>query len=1001
MKLSQKLLFVICLMGVSLGAFAQQKISGTVKDVSGLSVIGASVRVEGTNVGTVTDAKGTYSLTIPPKASIEVACIGYSTQVISVAAGQAKVDVVLQEDATLLQDVVVIGYGTTKKSDFSGSISSLSSNDFKIGSNLTPQTMMSGAFSGVQVSQNSGKPGGSTTIRVRGGTSVNYSNEPLYVIDGVPINASAGVSKSTVTTSAYENNFDQEPENPLAGIDPNDIESITVLKDASATAIYGSRGANGVVMITTKKGESGVKSLEYSFNLGVSTAANHLDVLTADEYRQACKDNGISFTDGGTSTDWQNEIMRTAISRNHHVSFMSGTGNTNYRASLNYSNEQGILKGSDMKRGNACVNINHSALNDKLKLNLNINYGENKSNQAPNSNTVGSEMGSSQLYEAYVFNPTLPVHTADGDYTDVRPYRVNPVSFANEIFDVRDNNKFIGNFTADWNFWKEFTFSANLGYTNNSIKRNSYISKKNLRGENDNGYVSVQRLSDNSKLMELTLKYDKVFDKHTINAIAGYSYQYFYEDGEQTQASNFISDEFKWYNIGAASTINGVTSYTQSNKLISFYARAMYNYANKYFATATVRRDGSSRFGADHKWGTFPSFAASWRVSEEDFMKSTAFNNLKVRASWGITGNQEIGNYNSLNTLGANGRSYIINGKVVTIVLPQQYSNPDIKWEETRQFDFGVDFGIWNDRLRGTIDYYDKKTTDLLLSVAVPAPSLITSQTANVGSVSNKGIELELGFDIMKTRDFNWNLTLNATHNANKLVSLSNDKWSGANIKTAPCQGPGLSGPYSQLIMEGYALGTFYGAKFLRIEDGQEIFEGADGTEVTNANKALQQVIGCAQPDLVYGISTSLQYKKWFMQVNARGTLGNDVYNCTSNNLSYLTNLPGRNVLSSALTSGVKASAAKYYSSRFIEDASFLRLDNLTIGYVFDNVKLLGLKQIKAYLTAQNLFVITGYSGLDPEVNSEISSTGTAPLGVDYLSYPRARTFTVGVNVAF
>ena len=1002
MKILSKILVAVCLMGLGFTSFAQQqRISGTVKDASGQPVIGAGILVQGTTIGTVTGNDGSFSLSVPANSTIEVSSIGYESQAIRLSAGQTRLDVVLRDDTTLLEDVVVIGYGSAKKSDLSGSISSLSSDNFKIGSNLSAQNMMAGAFSGVQVAQNSGKPGGSTTIRVRGGTSVNYSNEPLYVIDGVPINASAGASRSTVSTNTYVNNFDQEPENPLASIDPNDIESITVLKDASATAIYGSRGANGVIMITTKKGESGVKTLEYGFNLGVSMNAKKLDVLSADEYRAAARQYGITIQDGGQNMDWQDEIMRTAISRNHHVAFMAGSGNTNYRASLNYANEQGILKGSDMTRANARVNINHSALNDKLKLNLNLNYGENRSNQAPNSNTVGSEMGSSQLYEAYVFNPTLPIRDASGDYVDVRPYRVNPVSFADEIIDIRQNNKFIGNFTADWNFWREFTFSANLGYTRNAITRQSYIPKTNIRGENDNGFANLQHLGDYSKLMELTLKYDKIVGKHTINALAGYSWQYFFEEGDATQAGDFISDAFKWYNLGAASTIKSVTSFTQSNKLISFYGRVMYNYDNRYFLTATVRRDGSSRFGSSHKWGTFPSVAASWRISQEDFMQGSPFDNLKIRASWGLTGNQEIGNYNSLNTLGSSGSVYLVNGKPVTIILPQQYSNPDIKWEQTRQIDLGLDFGLWDSRLRGSFDYYDKLTTDLLLSVSVPAPSLITSQTANVGSVSNRGVELELSYDIIRKSDVKWDFTLNLTHNKNNLVSLSNDKWRGDNIKTAPCQGPGLSGPYSQLIMEGQPLGTFYGAKFLRIENGAEIFEGENGTEVTNANKALQQVIGCAQPDLVYGFATSFQYKNWFANANFRGTIGNDVYNCTANNMAYLTNLPGRNVIHMAVDSGLAVDAAKYFSSRFIEDASFLRLDNLTIGYVFDNVKFLGLKSIRTYLTGQNLFVLTKYTGLDPEVNSEISSTGTAPLGVDYLSYPRARTFTFGINVAF
>lgn len=500
----------------------------------------------------------------------------------------------------------------------------------------------------------------------------------------------------------------------------------------------------------------------------------------------------------------------------------------------------------------------------------------------------------------------------------------------------------------------------------------------------------MQKLSDYSKLLETILKYNQSFGKHNIDAMVGYSWQYFYSEGQTTKAYGFLSDNFKWYSLAAAQTVESVSSYAESNTLISMYGRINYNYADKYLLTATVRRDGSSRFGSGNKWGIFPSVAASWRISQEDFFQNDIMSDLKLRASFGITGSQEIGNYNSLSTLGASTNGYLVGGEKITIVLPQQYTNPDLKWEQTAQTDIGIDFGFLNGKIRGSIDYYYKKTTDLLLSVAVPSPSLITTQIANVGTVTNQGIELDLSFDLMRTKNFAWDANLNLSHNKNEVVSLSNGQWTGDNMQVAPCQGQGLSGTYAQLIMPGQPIGTFYGKRFIGVVDGVEQF----------ANDGEPEVIGCAQPDLTFGLGTNLQYKNWTLSLNFRGSIGNDVYNCTANNLAYLSNLPGRNVLKEAVTSGVNRDQAKVYSSRFIEDGSFVRLDNLSLGYNFSLPKLY-ISNARVFVSAQNLFVITGYSGADPEVNSEISRTGVAPLGVDYLSYPKARIFSMGINLSF
>ncbi len=992
-KLKQNLR-MLCLLMMTLivqGVWAQVRtVTGTVSDGRD-PLIGVTVQVKGNaKVGTITDVDGKYSIEVTSPGTILVySYVGYQTTE-KMVGQNSRLDVVMKADDKSLDEVVVVGYGTMKKSDLTGSVSQLKAEDFKSGSNLSAQQLMQGAFAGVNIAQNSGKPGGSTTIRVRGGTSVNASNDPLYVIDGVPIDANAGSGQSNIST--YNNDFfDQESANPLSMLNPNDIESIDVLKDASATAIYGSRGANGVIMITTKKGKAGVQQLNYGYSIGFSNAAKKLDMLSGDEYRKVCKDLNLPLNDGGENHNWQDEIMHTGLQQSHYLSFMSGGEYTNYRASLSYNNNGGIMRGARNESYSGRVNINHSALDGKLKFVLNMNYGETHSNQAPTSSTVGSEMGSSMLYEAYVFNPTLPVYTSDGDYNDVRPYRVQPLSYIHELLDKRNNKRFIGNLKADWNFYKPFTFEVNIGYTNNSQDRNSYISKSNLLGDGTGGRVTVQRLKDYSKLMELILKYNQQFGEHRIDAMAGYSYQYFWNEGLNTAAYGFQSDEFKWYNLAAAKTIESITSYAESNKLISFYGRANYSYANRYLFTATVRRDGSSRFGKDNKWGTFPSFAASWRITEEPFFKAEAISNLKLRASWGMTGNQEIGNYNAISTLGAQSWGYIFGGDKTTVVLPQQYANPDLKWESTSQTDIGLDFGFLDNRIRGSIDWYYKKTKDLLLTVAVPSPSLITTQLANVGAVRNTGIELELGFDIMRTKDFSWDATLNFASNKNKLTSLSNSKWSGDEVLWAPCNGQGLSGQYSQLIMVGEPLGTFYGKKFIGLdENGMEMY----------ANDGKSQIIGCAQPDFTYGITTNLRYKNWSLSLNFRGSQGNDVYNNTANNFMYLNSLPGRNVLAAAVNSGISVNQAKTYSSQFIEDGSFFRLDNLTLGYDF-KLPCLKITNARAYFTAQNLFCITGYDGLDPEVNTDTQGKGGSILGVDYLSYPRSRTFIFGVNVTF
>lgn len=988
--MKRKIHLLLLFIGCSIIAWGQNRpVSGRVtSDSSKLPVGGVTVTLKGTPISTATNNEGQFTISVPGSGNptLVFTSIGYQTQ--EVVVGQRNnLNVVLGSTVAALNDVVVIGYGTRRQQDLTGAVSAVSNRDFNQGAVLSPQQAIQGKVTGVAISQNSGKPGGSNTVRIRGGTSLTGSNDPLYVIDGVPISSNAGAGQANIRSNGADV-FDQEPTNPLMTLNPDDIESVTVLKDASATAIYGSRGANGVIVITTKKGVAGAARVSLETSVGVSRVAKTLDVLSASQYRQALNKLGLPINDGGTSTDWQDLIFRTGLAQDYSLNISGGGNKTTYRASLGYGKQQGVMLASELTRANARININHSMLNDRLTFDFRTNYGQTFSTQSPVSNTVGSELGSSMNYEAMVFNPTFPVYDSNGNYINIRPYRVNPISFSDQVFDQLTNIRFLSSLSTTLKIIDPLSVNVNLGYTNQNINRNSYISKVTLLGEGLGGYASVQKLEDYSKLLETVIRFNDQFGRHNLDAIGGYSWQYFLASGNRTTAQGFLSDQFRWYSLQAASTISGVSTFQGSNKLISFYTRANYNFDDRILATATVRRDGSSRFGLANRWGVFPSGSIAWRLSREKFLQSNAISDLKLRVSYGITGNQEIGNLNSITTLGATSQGYIVGGSRITTVLPQQYANPNLKWEQTAQFDAGIDFALFTNRLRGTVDYYIKKTTDLLLRIPVPTPTAVSTQLANVGSVENKGLELSLTGAIIEQKDFDWVSTFNISWNRSKVLSLSNDQFKGNNIQIAPLQGTVSLGRYAQLILPGQPIGTFWGPTFTGISrDSLETY-GRD------------TIIGYAQPKFIFGFVNTFNYKRWSLNFLFRGSVGNDVFNLTGANMGYLNNLPGRNVLVSATTAGIKRSQPKNYSSRWIEDGSFVRLDNLTLGYDL-GLKNTFISNARLYLTGQNLLLITNYSGIDPEVNAEVSGVGNAPLGIDYLSYPRSRSVIIGASFTF
>jgi len=631
------------------------------------------------------------------------------------------------------------------------------------------------------------------------------------------------------------------------------------------------------------------------------------------------------------------------------------------------------------------------AMEGKLKFDMRLSASQNNSNLAPTSNVVGGEAGTNVIWEAYRFNPTVPVYDANNNFNNISQFNVNPVSYSQQLEDELTGRRVLGNLSTTYDIIDQLSFNVNLGYNYNSTARNAYIYRSSPLGGGFGGMATTQQTNDYSQLLETVLRYAHTFNgNHDIDLIAGYSYQYFVDEGFRIRASGFITDIFKWNSFQAANNIEAVSSYKESNKLISFYSRLNYAYLDKYLLTATVRQDGSSRFGSGNKWGLFPSASIAWRISSEDFFPDFDFvEDLKIRASYGVTGNQEIGNLNAISTLSALSAGYVVGGQRQTIVLPSQYANPDLKWEETAQFNIGIDYEFLNGVIYGKMDYYRKETNDLLLTFAVPSPSVVNSQVANVGSVENKGFEFEIGSRVINRQDFLWKVDVNFSTNRNKVLSLSDDTWATDNIQIAPVRGTGLSGVFAQRITPGGSIGTFYGRQFSGIENGVEIL-GSDIVE-----------IGSAEPDFVYGISNSIFYKRLDLSFSLRGSVGNDVLNLTALNLSYLSNLPAFNVLQSAVDAGVNRAQPKVYSSRWIEDGSFLRLDNVTLGYTMATEKISFLSSARFFMTAQNLFVITNYSGIDPEVNSEVSGNGSTPLGIDYLSYPRARTFTFGASVSF
>jgi iron complex outermembrane receptor protein len=1000
-------------------------VSGRVIDsASNQPLVSVSVRVVGTTAGALTRNDGTYTIAglRPGAATVRATRIGFAakTAPVTVVAGQTvSANFTLQAQAAVLSDLIITGYGAQRKEAITGSVSTVNADQANVGVIANANQLMQGRVAGLQMTTNNGEPGGGVQVRIRGGTSITASNDPLYVIDGVPLQNDA-----TVADAAINGVNAALGRNPLNSINPNDIESITVLKDASATAIYGSRGANGVVLVQTKRGARGNSTLEYDTYLAASSAARHLNFLTGDQYRSFVQ-SAVSAGDlpqsqlalnGNANTNWETALLHTGYAQNHNVAFSGGTAQTNYRASLNYFDQKGIVIDNGLKRYQGRLNGHTSAIDGKINLDANLTASRVNNRYLAMENGGGFTGG--VFTNMAIYNPTLPIRTIDSVTNQQKFYEMgagsqavrNPVALAEQILDQAPENRVLGNVTGTLLVLDGLTATTTLGADYSSSVRQTYIPRSSPLGAEFNGVArQAEKSLQNLNFQQLLTATPHLGDKQELEVVGGYEYSSFTNNGFNAIMQGFVTDAFQFNNLGAGTQAGSPApgSYIQYSRLVSFFSRANYGYEGKYYLTGVVRRDGSSRLAEGHKWSTFPAVSASWRINNEDFMKGSRFSTLALRAGWGRQGNQAVSPYATQLLLRTdNGAKYPFGGSSVTTGLSaSQVENPDLKWETSEQTNVGLDWGIQNDRITGVIDVYQKKTKDLLLTVPVPQPAVVSTQIQNVGSVQNRGLEATLDARIFDAANKSLTSGLVFSLERNKILNLGDAPY----IETGAVFGQGQSGRNSQRLIPGQPLGTFWGAKFLRVNDQkQQVFACKEGsTGCTNGETIAptgddEMIIGNANPSFTLGLRSNGGWGKFDASWLWRGEFGRDVFNNTA--LVYSTKgnaKSSRNFLESALTDPIGINEPAIYSSRWIENGRFIRLQNATVGYTFALPGMGGGRTTRVYLSGDNLLLFTPYSGYDPEVFTDASENGVATRGIDYLTYPRARTFTVGAHVAF
>ncbi|WP_246269399.1 SusC/RagA family TonB-linked outer membrane protein [Pedobacter panaciterrae] len=998
-RMLQKAVVLLVLLVISSAALAQSVVTGTVSDKDNNTLIGVTVSVEGTNVKALTDGNGKYSIQVPQTAKrLIFSYVGMESLTVEIA-GKNVINPVLQS-ANNLSEVQVIGYGSVKKKDLTGAVATLAEKDFNKGPLIAPDQLIQGKVAGVQMINNSGQPGGSTTVRIRGNTAMTGSGQPLYVVDGIALDgrsARPSASPSTVggVKSSPGGGIGAAPGgNPLNFINPNDIASMEILKDASATAIYGSRAAYGVVLITTKRGASGGVKLDVNASTGVSNIMRQIDVLDGDGYRSALNKYGLTSGDFGSNVDAMDAITRTAYNQNYSIGFSGGGDGNTYRASLGYQDQQGIIRKTGLKKYTGSFNGNFKFLESK-NLGLDVNLLSSQFNETIAPITTDAGFTGSLISQALSWNPTQPLRNADGSLFIENGRIVNPLAMSEAYNDKSKVSTILGSISPYYKIapWLEFRMLASINYST-GVRRSSTRSFINLEGVQEKpdqnflgGYASYSSTELITQQFTNTLTFNKeIASRLNLNALVGYEYTNYINKGSNMNATGFGNIPVDYTDaLQATAPANRKMSsyYDPKTQLQSYFARAIFNYADKYLLTATFRADGSTKFGADNKYGYFPSFSAAWNIKNEAFLSETEWlDQLKIRAGYGKTGNQEFpsGSAQQRYAFG-----YDQGGQTLTGI---NNKNDKLKWQADEQTNIGIDFGLFKSRLTGSVDYFRKTTTDLLFPQIPFYPSAAGASVTWVnlpGKIKNNGIELTLNGSIIDKENISWSLGGNATFIKNKVQDVTGI------INTGSLNGQGLSDVTLEVIQNGLPLFAMVTRRYEGLDE--------NGFSKYTDDGFTYYYVGNPNPSVILGISTDFRYKKLSLGLNFNGSLGQDVYNNTANSVLPITNLGTRNVASALLNSGIQESLANPISasSRYIEKGDYLKLANATISYNIGNIGK-AIKGLNIYVNGQNLFVLTNYSGFDPEVNVDKSINGVPSAGIEYVPYPSARTFNFGVN---
>lgn len=978
--LNGTMLFAFLLFAAFLTA-QNTSVSGTVSDQNG-PLPGVNILIKGTSTGTQTDFDGNYTFNnVPPNATLVFSYIGFKTQEVAIS-GRSTVNVTLEEDAEALEEVVVVGYGTLTRKEVTTAISTVKAEDFNQGGSRSPMDLIQGKVAGLNITRTQGNnPNEGASIQLRGVSSLTGTLSPLIVVDGIP-----------------GGNLDL--------LQQDDIASIDVLKDGSAAAIYGTRGNAGVILITTKKGKSGEAMFEYNTYIQRDIVDKKPDYLKPDEFRSLIGNGLISDNqDLGTSTDLYDDLInKNNLSQYHNLSASGGDAKTNYRASLFYNDAQGIAKENGREQFGGRIGVNHTGLNDLLTLQANIAGNFNK------ANLLGG--GTGDFEQAIQRNPTAPLINPDGSFYETQAYNnYNPLSRLQNRINERDQQTFSGDLKLTLQLAKGLSGSVFGSYVRNSYNDRYYRSTKDWDQRENSQYLGTAYASksnhlDWSKTLETTINYTNTFaDRHTVNAIVGYSYQYSTEEEYNVNNSGFTTDGFLDWNLGAGSAINnvqlprpGMGSFKQDNTLVGFFGRVNYSFDSKYFAQLILRREGSSRFGDNNKWGNFPAASVGWNISEENFLNDVDYiNNLKLRVGYGVTGNQGIPNYQSIVSLGTGG-VYPQDGVYYQTYGAARNPNPDLKWEEKKELNVGVDFGFLQNRLSGSVDVYQRKTTDLLYEYTAQQPPFLRDKLyTNVGTLTNKGVEFLISAIPVSNDNLKWSTDLTFSYQTNELEVLSNDVFQANWLEFGGLPSPGNLGNAIRLE-EGGSVGNFYGKRFAGFNnEGKWLFYKEDGSTALAAdmNDDDLSIIGNGVPKVNASFGNTITYKNFDLSIFFRGKFGFDILNTKEMYFGNRKWLPN-NILKSAVTTHLELDDDPQYSDYYLEKGDFVKLDNVTLGYNFDFPSEY-IKSLRMYISGKNLATFTKYNGIDPE----LQDTGFTA-GIDGRSfYPRTQSFTIGLNVGF